>query len=184
MLAVTAGLRRSELFGLQWGDISFHEMQISIQRSIYLGTIGNCKTETSRKPMPMDERVAADLWLRKETSKYTSPEDWVFASSRSRAQGSPLARYGAGKSDSACGVESWNSQEDWMAHISPHLLDTSDCKRREREGCPGAHAPCQQSVYAGNLFPSLFDCQKRGPATSSRGYSSRTNRGTRTGSSK
>jgi len=65
MLAVTTGLRRSELFGPQWGDISFREMQISIQRSIYLGTIGNCKTETSRKPMPIDERVAADLWLKR-----------------------------------------------------------------------------------------------------------------------
>src|SRR5262249_54054438 len=48
MLAVTAGLRRSELVGLKWGDISFREMQISIQRSIYLGVIGKCKTETSR----------------------------------------------------------------------------------------------------------------------------------------
>ena len=86
MLAVTVGLRRSELFGLQWADISFREMQISIQCSIYLGTIGNCKTETSRKPMPIDEPVAADLWLRKETSKYARPEDWVFASSRSRGR--------------------------------------------------------------------------------------------------
>jgi integrase len=68
MLAVTAELRRSELVGLKWEDISFHEMQISIQRSIYLGAIGNCKTETSRKPVPIDERVAADLWLRKETA--------------------------------------------------------------------------------------------------------------------
>jgi integrase len=40
MLAVTAGLWRSELFGLQWGDVNFLEMQISIQRSIYLGTTG------------------------------------------------------------------------------------------------------------------------------------------------
>jgi integrase len=86
MLAVTAGLRRSELFGLQWGDISFREMQTSIPRSIYLGTIGNCKRETSRKPMPIDERFAAYLWLRKETSKYARPEDWVFASSRSRGR--------------------------------------------------------------------------------------------------
>ena len=30
MLAVTAGLRRSELFGLQWEDVNFHEMQISM----------------------------------------------------------------------------------------------------------------------------------------------------------
>ena len=63
-------------------------LHISIQRSIYLGTIGNCKTEESRKPVPIDERVAADLWLRNETSKYTTPEDWVFASSRSRGRAS------------------------------------------------------------------------------------------------
>ncbi|MEO6815802.1 MAG: site-specific integrase [Edaphobacter sp.] len=82
MLAVTAGLRRSEVFGLQWRDVNFSEMRISIQRSIYLGTIGNCKTETSRKPVPIDERVAADLWLLKEKSKYSKPGDWIFASSR------------------------------------------------------------------------------------------------------
>jgi integrase len=86
MLAVTAGLRRSELCGLQWRDISFHQMLISIQRSIYLCTIGNCKTETSRKPVPIDERVAADLWLKKESSTYRGPEDWVFASSRRRGR--------------------------------------------------------------------------------------------------
>jgi integrase len=40
------------------------------------------KTETSRKPVPIDERVAADLWLLKEKSKYSKPEDWIFASSR------------------------------------------------------------------------------------------------------
>jgi integrase len=59
MLAVTTGLRRSELFGLKWADVNFSNMEISVQRSIYLGTVGNCKTETSRKPVPIDERVAA-----------------------------------------------------------------------------------------------------------------------------
>jgi hypothetical protein len=155
-----------------------------IQRSIYLGTIGNCKTETSRKPMPIDERVAADILAQKGNQRIHQPRRVGICQFPQPRQNSSLARYGAGKGDSACGAESWNSQEDWMAHISPHLLDTSDCKRKEREGCPGAHAPCQQSVYAGNLFPSLFDCQKRGSATSGRGYSSRTNRGTRAGDSK
>jgi integrase len=81
--------------------------------------------------MPIDERAAADLWLKKETGKYTSPEDWVFSQFPQPRQSSPLARYGAGKGDSACGAESRNSQEDWMAHISPHLLNTSDRKRRD-----------------------------------------------------
>jgi hypothetical protein len=32
--------------------------------------------------VPLD----ADIWLKKETSKYNSPEEWVFASSRSRSR--------------------------------------------------------------------------------------------------
>src|SRR6266851_1412201 len=81
-LVVTTGLRRSELFPLRWDDVNFSDLVISIQRSIYHGMIGNCKTETSRKPIPLDERVAADLWLWKETTKYRNPEDWIFASPR------------------------------------------------------------------------------------------------------
>jgi len=80
MLDVTTGLRRSELFALKWQDVDFSNLTIDVQRSIYLGKIGTCKTEASRKPVPLDARVAADLWLWKESSKYQSPSDWIFAS--------------------------------------------------------------------------------------------------------
>ena len=73
MLDVTTGLRRSELFALKWLDVDFSNLTIDVQRSIYLGKIGNCKTEASRKPVPLDERVAADLWLWKQSSKYRNP---------------------------------------------------------------------------------------------------------------
>ena len=80
MLDVTTGLRRSELFALKWLDVDFSNLTIDVQRSIYLGNIGTCKTEASRKPVPLDERVAADLWLWRERSKYRNPNDWIFAS--------------------------------------------------------------------------------------------------------
>ena len=80
ILDVTTGLRRSELFALKWRDADFSNLQLDVQRSIYLGKIGNCKTEASRKPVPLDERVAADLWLWKEASKYREADDWMFAS--------------------------------------------------------------------------------------------------------
>ncbi len=80
MLDVTTGLRRTELFALKWQDVDFSNLTIDVQRSIYLGKIGTCKTEASRKPVPLNERVAADLWLLKENSKYQDPEDWIFAS--------------------------------------------------------------------------------------------------------
>jgi integrase len=82
MLDVTTGLRRSELFALKWLDVDFSKLTIDVQRSIYLGKIGSCKTEASRKPVPLDERVAADLWLWKESTKYSNPNDWIFASPR------------------------------------------------------------------------------------------------------
>ena len=55
-------------------------LELNVVRSIYLRMIGNCKTEASRKPVPLDVHVAADLWLWKEASSYSKPDDWIFAS--------------------------------------------------------------------------------------------------------
>src|ERR1019366_2212448 len=79
-LDAATGFRRSELFALKWGDIDFENLQIRVQRSIYCNVVGNCKTEASRKPMPMDPILAAELWTWKQNSSYTQSGDWVFAS--------------------------------------------------------------------------------------------------------
>ena len=86
LLDVTTGLRRSELFALKWSDVDFSNLRLDVLRSIYLGHVGDCKTEASRKPVPLDDRVAADLWLWKETSRYRQPADWIFASPRSQGK--------------------------------------------------------------------------------------------------
>jgi integrase len=86
MLDVTTGLRRSELFALKWSDVDFSNLRVDVRRSIYLRNIGDCKTEASRKPVPLDERVAADLWLWKETTPYREPDDWIFASPRTKGK--------------------------------------------------------------------------------------------------
>jgi integrase len=80
LLAATTGLRRSELLALQWQDIDFHGLVISIRRSIYAGIVGKCKTRNSNKPLPLADYVARELktWL--ENTRYSSPEDFVFAS--------------------------------------------------------------------------------------------------------
>jgi integrase len=44
LLAVTTGLRRSELFALKWSDLDFSNLTIDIQRSIFQGKVGSCKT--------------------------------------------------------------------------------------------------------------------------------------------
>lgn len=63
LLDATTELRRSELFALKWSDVDFSNLELNVTRSIYLRTIGNCKTEASRKPVPIDIQVAADQWL-------------------------------------------------------------------------------------------------------------------------
>jgi integrase len=52
-LDAACGLRRSELLALKWSDIDFDELQVNVRRSIYMNVVGNCKTEASRKPVPM-----------------------------------------------------------------------------------------------------------------------------------
>src|ERR1035437_6779216 len=80
LMDVTTGLRRSELLALKWSDVDFLTLELNVVRSIYLRMVGNCKTEASRKPVPLDVHVAADLWLWKEASAYSKSDDWIFAS--------------------------------------------------------------------------------------------------------
>ena len=79
-LVATTGLRRSEFLALQWRDVAFETLTISVTRSIVNGVVGNCKTEASRKPVPLEATVAEDLWLWKQATPYNRPEDWLFAS--------------------------------------------------------------------------------------------------------
>jgi len=74
------GLRRGELIGLKWCDVDFEELQINVTRSVVHQVVGNCKTEASQKPAPLEASVAEDLWLWKQSSPYNRPADWVFAS--------------------------------------------------------------------------------------------------------
>jgi integrase len=84
-LDMATGLRRGELTGLQWGDIDFEELQINVTRSVVDQVVGRCKTESSQKPVPLDEYTAQDLreWYR--YTPYRNADDWVFASDSSRA---------------------------------------------------------------------------------------------------
>jgi len=84
-LAMTTGLRQGELAGLQWKDIDFENLLIDVNKSVVYQVIGRCKTEASKKPVPLDEFTAQDLrdWYRE--TPYREPDDWVFASNSSRA---------------------------------------------------------------------------------------------------
>ena len=82
-LAVFTGLRVGELLGLKWKDIDFQKMEVHVIRSIVMQHVGDCKTEASRKPVPLDLRLAKVLWNWRLQSPYPTAEDWVFASPHS-----------------------------------------------------------------------------------------------------
>ena len=80
VLAVTTGLRRSEIFALKWKDVDFHAKQICVTRSIVQNVVGVCKTESSQKPVPAHYDLLQVLREWHRQTPYQSPESWVFAS--------------------------------------------------------------------------------------------------------
>src|SRR5580700_1013669 len=79
LVAVSTGLRQSELFALKWGDIDFSQGAMNVTRSIAYGVVGRCKTEASQKPVPVHPILAAALIRWRDRRKYHEPHDWFFA---------------------------------------------------------------------------------------------------------
>jgi len=86
LIAVSTGLRQSELFGLKWGDIDFSQRTMNVTRSIVYGVVGSCKTESSQKPVPIHPLVADAFLAWRKQSTYKRPDDWIFASRRHRGR--------------------------------------------------------------------------------------------------
>jgi integrase len=86
LVDVMTGSRVGELLALKWEDIDFEKFEIHVTRSISLQHVGECKTEASRKPVPLDSRLAEALWHWRTICAYPRPEDWVFASPRTNGE--------------------------------------------------------------------------------------------------
>jgi len=92
LLAVTTGLRRSELFALKWKDVDSEAKQIHVTRSIVQNVVGICKTESSQKPVPAHDDLMEALHEWRGQTKYNSPDDWLFASPVHRGRWPYLAQ--------------------------------------------------------------------------------------------
>ncbi len=85
LLDMVTGLRRGELTGLQWGDLEFENLLLRVERSVVDLVVGKCKTEASKKPVPIDAYLAQDLLEWRRHAPHIRPEDWIFASTSNRA---------------------------------------------------------------------------------------------------
>jgi integrase len=80
LLDAGTGLRVSELLALRWQDMDFDKLELNVTRSIWHQVVGDCKTEASAKPVPLDTYMAEDLLRWRRQSSYAREEDFVFAS--------------------------------------------------------------------------------------------------------
>ena len=92
-------------------------------RSIAYGIVGRCNTEASQKPVPVHRILAAAL-IRWRALQYREPDDWVLPTNTI----SDAIRIGASnpsKNYPAYRRENWDSETNWLAHVSAHLFGVS-----------------------------------------------------------
>jgi integrase len=78
LVAGCLGLRISEILGLRWGDIDWQNLNIMVQRSVVLGKVYETKTEASRKPMPIDPKLAEVLLTFRRQAVYVGRDDYIL----------------------------------------------------------------------------------------------------------
>jgi len=86
LVLLSFGLRRSELFALQWRDFNFERNEVTIVRNICYGKLGQCKTQASHATLPMLPLVAIALCVWRKLTPHNQPEDWVFPSTHTKGR--------------------------------------------------------------------------------------------------
>lgn len=74
------------MFGLKWRDIDFALKTINVTRSIVCGVVGQCKTESLQKPVPVHSVLLEALATWRQQRPYRRPDDWVVGSERHRGR--------------------------------------------------------------------------------------------------
>jgi integrase len=80
IIALSTGLRCSELFALKWLDFDWERLTVLVRRAIVDGVLGDVKTKYSQSGLPLDPALAEILFNWKRASKFARDGDWVFAS--------------------------------------------------------------------------------------------------------
>lgn len=104
ILDAVSGLRVGELLGLKWEDVKFDQLELNVTRSVSRQVITPCKTEVSRKPIPMNVEIAEMLWRWRQEAPYNQPADWIFASPHKK------------------GIQPYWPGSLYRAHLKPALL--------------------------------------------------------------
>jgi integrase len=80
LLCVCFGLRISEALALKWSDVDWLDGRLRVERGIVSQIVDDVKTSESRRALHMDANIQNVLKLWKQTSQFSGPDDWMFAS--------------------------------------------------------------------------------------------------------
>jgi integrase len=153
LLAVSTGLRQSELFGLKWGDVDFAQKTMNVTRSIVYGVVGPCKTEASQKPVPVHPTVLKTLSEWRRTCRYNKSDDWVFASRRHRGRtpfwGQAILRRYIRPVAQRAGIQ---KRFGWHT-FSTYVLDSPALCGNRVQSDAGTVTAFNSAIHAGCLHP-------------------------------
>ena len=80
LVCVCLGLRISEALALRWSAVDWLGSRLSIRRGIVEQIVDDVKTECSAKTFNLANELLERLKTCKPVSKFSTPEDWIFAS--------------------------------------------------------------------------------------------------------
>jgi integrase len=165
IVAATTGLRISEVLGLKWMDIDWKTLQMEVIRSVVDGIVGKCKTETSRRPVPIDEFTADELLSWKKETCYAQPDDWVFASEKVQGKMPPwtdtlLDRFLQPAAKRA-GITKWVGFHSFRHTYSTLLKANGEDVKVVQELMRHANISTTMNVYTKALTPAKREAQSR-----------------------
>jgi len=165
IVAATTGLRISEVLGLKWKDIDWKSLQMDVTRSVVDGIVGKCKTETSRRPVPIDEFTTAELLAWRRETAYAEPEDWIFASEKVQGRMPPwsdtlLDRFLQPAAKRA-GITKWVGFHTFRHTYSTLLKANGEDVKVVQELMRHANISTTMNIYTKALTPAKREAQSR-----------------------
>ena len=165
IVAATTGLRISEVLGLKWADIDWKASQMEVSRSVVDGVVGQCKTETSRRPVPIDHFTLVELSGWRKESCYAGLEDWVFASEKVQGKMPPWAdtlldRFLQPAAKRA-GIVKWVGFHSFRHTYSTLLKANGEDVKVVQELMRHANISTTMNVYTKALTPAKREAQSR-----------------------
>jgi integrase len=80
LLAVSLGLRISEVLGLKWKDVDWFGKTVRIERGVVKQIVDNVKSSCSARTMACADELLDVFALWRQTTQFSQADDWVFAS--------------------------------------------------------------------------------------------------------